>query len=224
MDISLSFREEGSGFPLILLHGNGEDSAYFTPQTEFFKNIYHVYAIDTRGHGNSPRGTAPFTLVQFAEDLVCFMDEHNIQKAHILGFSDGANIALLFALKHPERIEKLILNGGNIFPAGMKFLVRLPVETGYRIAKCSKKESSVKKAELLGLMVNEPDISPEDLHKIDIQALVIAGTHDMIKEKHTRLIAENIRDAELLFIRGSHFVSEENPDAFNTAVKTFLEK
>ncbi len=74
---------------------------------------YHIYAIDTRGHGKPPRGSRPFTIRQFAEDLLNFLDEHGIHKTHLLGFSDGGNIAMVFALCHPDRVNRLILNGAN---------------------------------------------------------------------------------------------------------------
>ena len=74
MDISLYYIEEGQGKPLILLHGNGEDHTYFVHQIRYFSRMYRVIAIDTRGHGASPRGTAPFSIRQFAEDLLSFMD------------------------------------------------------------------------------------------------------------------------------------------------------
>ena len=97
MDIELFYEEMGSGEPLILLHGNGEDHTIFDNVAKHFAKQYHVIAIDTRGHGKSPLGDEPFSLYQFAEDLNDFMDEHNIEKANILGFSDGGNIALIFA-------------------------------------------------------------------------------------------------------------------------------
>ena len=55
MDIKLHYREKGSGEPLILLHGNGESSAYFIHQLNYFSKWYRVIAVDTRGHGFSPR-------------------------------------------------------------------------------------------------------------------------------------------------------------------------
>ena len=70
VNIQLHFIEQGAGEPLVLLHGNGEDSSYFERQVEFFRSKYHVIAVDSRGHGESPRGTAPFTLDQFVRDLV----------------------------------------------------------------------------------------------------------------------------------------------------------
>ena len=90
MDIELYNQEKGSGEPLILLHGNGEDRTYFENQMEFFQNGYRVIALDTRGHGRSPRGTKPFTIEQFSCDLYDFMKSREISKAVILGFSDGA--------------------------------------------------------------------------------------------------------------------------------------
>ena len=75
MDIQLHYVEKGQGMPLILLHGNGEDGGYFKHQIDHFSGAYRVIAIDTRGHGQSPRGFAPFTIRQFAEDLYNFMEE-----------------------------------------------------------------------------------------------------------------------------------------------------
>ena len=102
MDITLFYREKGNGEPFVLLHGNGEDSSYFKHQIEHFCDRYRVIAPDTRGHGKSPRGTSPFTIRQFSCDLYDFMKNHQIPKAVILGFSDGANIAMRFAMKHPD--------------------------------------------------------------------------------------------------------------------------
>src|SRR5699024_3144062 len=74
-DIQLYSIERGTGEPLILLHGNGEESRYFARQIRHFAKTRKVIAIDTRGHGQSPRGNAPFTIRQFAEDLHDFMEE-----------------------------------------------------------------------------------------------------------------------------------------------------
>ncbi len=224
MDINHFYIEQGTGFPLILLHGNGEDCAYFARQMDPFSEHFHVIALDTRGHGQTPRGEAPFTIRQFAEDLLAFMDQHNIEKAHLLGFSDGGNIAMVFALAHPERVDKLILNGANLDASGVKRKIQIPIEIGFRIAKLFAKKSpkAKKNAEMLGLMVNDPNVKPEELSRIQSQTLVIAGDNDMIKDKHTRLIAKSIPHAELCIIHGDHFIANKNPEAFNEAVLRFL--
>lgn len=224
MDIQLHYIEQGTGQPLILLHGNGEDNSYFEHQIDHFSKAYRVIAIDTRGHGKSPKGNKPFTIKQFAEDLHDFMDKKGIDKAILLGFSDGGNIALTFALKYPERVEKLILNGANLFPNGVKPRYQWPIVIGYHIAKLFSKKSAEAKhnTELLGLMVNEPNIEPSDLAKLTMPVLVIAGTKDMIKESHTRLIYNSLPNAQLSLIEGDHFIANKSPKAFNTAVEKFL--
>ncbi|MBR5631228.1 MAG: alpha/beta hydrolase [Bacteroidales bacterium] len=225
-DISLHFVEQGGGKPLILLHGNGEDGSYFKHQINCFSADYRVIAIDTRGHGQSSRGEKPFTIVQFAEDLHDFMDEKGIAKAILLGFSDGGNIALTFALKYPERVERMIVDGANLFPRGVKPLYQWPIEIGYRIAKLFAKKSDKAKqnAEMLGLMVNEPHIDPVELARLTMPVLVVAGTKDMIKESHTRLIHNSLPNAQLAILDGDHFVANKNAEAFNAAVETFLGK
>ena len=226
MDIEHFYIERGHGYPIVLLHGNGESSEYFRRQLEEFSKWYHVFALDTRGHGKTPRGDKPFTIRQFSDDLLCFMDERKIERAHLLGFSDGGNIAMVFAIRHPERVNRLILNGANLNADGVKRSVQIPIEIGYRIAvRFSGKSDSAKlNAEMLGLMVNDPNIKPEELGNIRARTLVIAGTKDMIRESHTRLIAEYIPDSELVLIKGGHFIAAKNPKEFNCAVLDFLKR
>ncbi len=225
MDISLYYQEKGKGEPLILLHGNGEDGTYFNNQVAFFSAEYRTIAVDTRGHGKSPRGTAPFTMEQFAEDLHELMNKLQISKAIILGFSDGANIAMKFALKYPQMITALILNGGNLDKKGMKASVQIPIEIGYRIAKkfALKSQEAKRHMELLGLMIFEPNILITELHSIHIPTLVIAGTRDMVKKAHTESIAENIPNAQLSILEGNHFIANKKAQKFNKEVDDFLQ-
>lgn len=224
MDIELHCEETGDGEPLVLLHGNGEDGTYFAHQIAHFSQRFRVLALDTRGHGKSPRGEAPFTIRQFARDLLAFLDARGIERAHLLGFSDGGNIALAFALAHPERVGKLVLNGANLNTRGVKRSVQVPIELGYRMARLFAGLSAKARAnaEMLGLMVNDPNVAPEELAALTAPTLVIAGENDMIREDHTRLIAERIPNARLAFVPGDHFVAAKNPAAFNREVERFL--
>lgn len=225
MDIRPFYLEQGDGEPLILLHGNGESSDYFKHQMPVFSQRYHVFAVDTRGHGQTPRGTKPFTLSQFADDLRDFLDAQGIAQAHMLGFSDGGNIALLFALRYPERVKTLILNGANLAPTGVRRRYQWPIELGYRLTKrfARRSEEAAQQHALLALMVEEPHIHPESLAALTVPVLVIAGTHDMIAEKHTRLIASSIPGAQLCLLNGDHFIAAKQAQAFNEAVLAFLE-
>lgn len=224
MDISLYYEEQGKGEPIFLLHGNGEDGTYFVNQLSFFSDQYRMIAVDTRGHGKSPRGMAPFTMEQFAADLRELMEKLQISSAIILGFSDGANIAMKFALKYPDKVRALILNGGNLNTRGVKRSIQIPIEIGYWFARLFAGKSAEARAhmEILGLMVNEPDIRPEALHAIQAPTLVIAGTKDMIKQSHTEMIAENIPNAKLSIIPGDHFIANKNAEEFNKEVEVFL--
>lgn len=225
MNITLYYQEKGNQEPFILLHGNGQDSSYFKNQIDYFSNRYRVIALDTRGHGKSPRGTKPFTIDQFSCDLYDFMEGLEISEAVILGFSDGANIAMEFAIKYPNRVKALILNGENLNPKGVKTTTQLPIEIGYKIAKrfASKSPDAKKNAEMLGLMVNDPNIERKELSKITAPTLVICGTNDMIRESHTKEIANNIPNAKLSIIKGDHFIANKRYIPFNKEVENFLQ-
>ena len=220
------FIERGTGFPLILLHGNGQSTNYFVHQMDFFAPRYRVIAIDTRGHGKSPRGDSPYDFRQFAEDLHDFMDSQGIEKAHLLGFSDGGNIALTFALRYPERVEKLILNGANLSPWGVPLHTQLPIVLTYwKLAVPALFDPKARaKRERFNLMVHHPHIDPADLAGLTLRTLVIAGEHDMIADRHTRKIHRSLPNAKLVILPGDHFIASKNSEQFNREVQEFLDE
>ena len=139
----------------------------------------------------------------------------------MLGFSDGGNIALLFALAFPERVRRLVLNGANLFPEGLTESTRREIAQEYDAALAAGDERQL---ELLRLMIDEPHIDPARLADLRMPVLVIAGTDDMIEPVHTRLIAESILNARLAFVEGTHFVAAESPAAFNRVVAAFFDE
>ena len=226
MPFGLYYTEKGFGTPLVLLHGNGENGEYFKNQIDYFAKKYRVIAVDTRGHGKSPRGNKPFRLETFADDLKSFLDENNLKRVNLLGFSDGGNIALIFTLKYPDYVNKLAVNGANLFPSGLKAGFLLPVKLLYGLfyfpARFNKKVK--RRLELLALMAKEPDILPEQLNDINCPVLVMAGTRDLIKEKHTRLIAGSVPNSRLCFLKGDHSIAKTNSLEYNKTVEKFLEE
>ena len=226
MDIELFYEEMGSGEPLILLHGNGEDHTIFDNVAKHFAKQYHVIAIDTRGHGKSPLGDEPFSLYQFAEDLNEFMNEQKIEKANILGFSDGGNVALIFASKYPEKVIKLIANGANTKPSGIKPLVHLAMLFRYMlysVAAAFSGKFELKKA-LYYIMLHEPHITKEELEQITAPTLVLVGTEDLIRESESKYIKKSIPNSEIVFVLGDHFIVKNNTKDYIFAVKKFLDK
>ena len=85
-----------------------------------------------------------------------------------------------------------------------------------------KSPEAKQNADMLGLMVNDPNVLPTELSAIKAKTLVIAGTNDMIKDAHTRLIAQSIPNSQLVLIKGNHFIANKCPEAFNRAVLEFL--
>ena len=225
MEQTLYYTNTGRGEPLILLHGNGESRLYFQAQIAPLSQIRRVIAVDTRGHGQSPRGSAPFTLSQFADDLHALMDHLALPQADILGFSDGGNIALLFSLRYPTRVRKLILNGANLYPSGMRPLFWLLIDAAYALFCLASHftAKAVRVKELFGLMATQPHIRPEQLRSLAMPVLVMAGTRDLIRDRHTRLIARSIPGCKLVILKGGHTIAQTCPEAYNAAVTAFLE-
>jgi pimeloyl-ACP methyl ester carboxylesterase len=133
-------------------------------------------------------------------------------------------VALLFALKYPESVLKLILNGANRTPLGMKIHVLVPIWISY--ACCALLSPLVKncrrKRELLALMACEPHIRKKALARIEADTLVIAGEKDMIRRRHTESIASSLKNGRLCIIGGDHFIALKNHRAFNEEVWRFL--
>ena len=225
MDVKLNYIEKGSGKPLIMIHGNEDTCEYFTAQLEYFaEKGYRCIAPDSRAHGKTPRGSAPLTIRQMTDDIIGFMDELGIDKADFIGFSDGGNIMLIMAMKYPERIGRMIVDGANLTldgaaPWAIEFVQN---EYNQAAAMADSDPAAKLKMEIIGLMVNDPNIEADDLTSINVPTLVMAGTEDLILKEHTELIASKIPGAELAFVEGDHFCAKGNPDAFNEVVGEFL--
>ena len=211
---------------LILLHGNGEDHTYFVKQIPAFSPHFRLVLMDTRGQGQSTGGDGELNFSIFAADLLALMDHLQIAKAHLLGFSDGGNLALTFALAHPERVQSLILNGANLEPGGVKLSTQLPIVLGYGCCRLLSPFShkARQNGALLGLMVNHPHIPPQALAALTMPALVIVGERDMIRDRHSQLIARSLPNAQFVRIPGGdHFCAAKCPEVFNHAVLSFLQ-
>lgn len=211
---------------LILLHGNGENHTYFVKQIPAFSPHFRLVLMDTRGQGQSTGGDGELNFSVFAADLLALMDHLQIAKAHLLGFSDGGNLALTFALAHPERVQSLILNGANLEPGGVKLSTQLPIVLGYGCCRLLSPFSrkARQNGAVLGLMVNHPHIPPQALAALTMPALVIVGERDMIRDRHSQLIARSLPNAQFVRIPGGdHFCAAKCPEVFNHAVLSFLQ-
>ncbi len=189
-DISLYYEKSGSGRPLLMVHGNGEDHLIFTEAIELLRERFTVYALDSRDHGKSSR-VSGLHYTDMADDVVQFMDALDLRDVVFYGFSDGGIIGLL-AAQRTDRISRLIVSGANMTAEGVAWHLKLIVRLLYAFTKDQK----------FLLMMKEPDIRPEDLQKISVPTTVIAGKRDLVSEKETRLIADSIPDSKLMILPG----------------------
>lgn len=230
-DANLFYVDYPAPFPgaqtMVFLHGNGEDHRYFSEQIAYFRDRYRLVLMDSRGHGKSEFGSRGLDFSIFSEDLCRLMDFLDIPSAHLLGFSDGGNLALTFALQYPQRVQSLILNGANLKPGGMKPGVLMAVLMEYSWCKVASiwSQNQRKKLEILGLMVHHPHIEPKQLEALPMPALVIVGEQDMIRHRHSRMIADSLPNADFVCLKGAdHFCAAKVPEAFCRATEEFLSK
>ena len=144
----------------------------------------------------------------------------------MVGFSDGANVAMAMLLSDKGAlIDKAVLAGGNLSPDGVKEVYQKPIELGFRMlaGRAMRSSAARRKLSVMSLMVREPNVKPEELSKISVPVLIMAGSRDMIKEDHTRLIAKSVPNAELMIIPAcGHFVFAKAAEKANAAVLDFL--
>lgn len=210
--ISIFYTKTGSGEPFILLHGNGEDHTLFDGLAEKLAAKYTVYALDSRGHGQSGK-VENLSYSDMAEDVAAFITELGIEKPILLGFSDGAIIGLMLASKYPDMLSALISCGANTRPEQLVKWTLLIIKLGYFVTRDPK----------LKMMLTEPDISPDDLSKIEVSTLVIAGSRDIIPERYAREISENINYSQCLILPGENHISyiKDSQRVYN-AIAPFL--
>jgi len=221
--VQLYYETYGQGEPLVMLHGNGQSIGAFMNQIDAFSKYYKVILVDCRGRGKSTfDNNSELTYTLQATDIKLFLDEINIDKAHILGWSDGGIIGLLMAINYPEKVDKLIAMGANIFPQGAYDLDGL-LDSISSLEKTNTENKNDLIIALYKLMAYYPKLEYVDLNKISSETLIMAGDHDEIKNTHTIKIFEAIPHAQLAILPNeTHYFPNENPEFFNELVLKFL--
>lgn len=215
----------GQGQPLLLLHGNSKSINSFRLQIPELSKSYHIYAIDTRGHGKSGDDGKTYTYDLFADDMNALLDHLHLDSVNILGWSDGGNTGLIMAMKYPKKVKKLVTMGAVIFID--KTVVDKWV---FKTLNKEKKDlindsSSFAPGRLrrIELLLTEPKHTFEELKKITCPVLVMAGDKDIVREEHTKGIAANIPKGTLLIApKATHELPWEDAKTFNKAVLEFL--
>lgn len=193
--IDIAYTSIGSGNPLILVHGNGENKEIFDKLAEELQDRFTVYALDSRCHGES--GSGVLTYMNIANDVKEFIVSLGLTNVTFLGFSDGGIVGLLLAINYKDLIDRYYVLGANTYPKGMKSKVL----SLYRIAYFFFRDKKI------GLMLREPNITKEELNSIKSECVIIAGENDIIRREHTQMIADNIKNSKLIILEGENHSS-----------------
>lgn len=218
------FGEENSEV-LILLHGNGESGRNFKKLIPLLSHKYKVVTIDSRGHGKSEFGGGKLSLGTMTVDLVNVIEELGLGQVNIAGFSDGANIAMLSAIKNSDLFKKVILIGGNYNFWGLTLSSQIMIAVGYYCSKWGGIIDSRNRfnKEYFSLMFKEPNLKKSSLKYIKAPVLVINGNRDMIKVSHAKAIADTIPKGQLKIVKGDHFWIYKNPEEAAEIIKEFID-
>jgi pimeloyl-ACP methyl ester carboxylesterase len=226
----------GSGAPVILLHGGLGHSGNWGYQVPMLVGSgYRAVLVDSRGHGRSTRDPRPFTYELMASDVLAVMDALHLEKAAVAGWSDGACIALILAMKTPARIAGVFFFGCNMDPSGTKEIAQpAPIldrcfgRHARDYAELSATPDQFKAfADAVGqMMKTQPNYSAHDLADIHVPVAIVQSEHDeFIKLEHAEYLARSIRGSELIILPGvSHFAPLQRPEQFNGVLCAFLGK
>jgi pimeloyl-ACP methyl ester carboxylesterase len=224
--IKLYYETYGKGEPLLLIHGNGGSIHDMKYQIAYFQKYYKVIIADSRSQGKSIDTAATLNYETMADDFNALLDSLHIKSANVIGWSYGGINGLLLAIRHPEKVKKLVASGANLIPdasvlnpSGVEF-----IEDTKKQLNAGKQDATTKNnLKLLNMMALEPHIPLTDLHKISCPVLVVGGDNDVIKPAHTLQIFENIPQAYLWILPASgHATLQRYKDEFNPKVKDFF--
>ena len=192
---------------MVLLHGGLANQRYWGDQVPaLIQAHYRVVLIDSRGHGRSSRDWRPYTYELMASDVVAVMNVLHLRKAAVVGWSDGAIIGLVMALKHPDRVTRVFAFAANMDPSGVKDDVETNPNFGRFEQRAASEYASLSptptdfidfQAAIERMWAKEPNYTAADLAKIAAPVAIVDGDHDeAIKREHTEYLARSIPGAQ----------------------------
>jgi pimeloyl-ACP methyl ester carboxylesterase len=236
--VNTYYDEDGSGEPLVLLHGGLCTNETWAAQTPAFAEHFRVVAPERRAHGHTADVDGPLTYDAMAADTIGFLGKVIGGRAHLVGWSDGGIVGLLVAIARPDLVNKLVVIGTNfdtagIVPGGDEMLASMTPDGDeaamfrglYEMHSPDGPEHwPVALAKFLAMAQSEPHIKIDEIARISAATLVLVGDDDLMTFEHTVSLYDAIPNSELAVIPGaSHAVVMEKPDILNRIVLDFLE-
>ena len=229
----LWYAEYGQGEPVILLHWGLGNANHWSFQVPALARRYRVIVMDTRGHGRSSRGSNPLSFDLLASDVVGLMDYLHIEKAAVVGWSDGAIVAIDVTMRYPDRVMKLFAFGANSNPAALVDAPPTPAllkwltqaATDYKELSPTPDGFKALLREGARLDGSEPNFTKDQFGAIRVPTWIVGGDHDSsIKRQDFDFMAQAIPNAGELILPGvGHEAPLQDPELFNAALLRFLE-
>eukprot|EP00026_Physarum_polycephalum_P008631 Phypoly_transcript_08724.p1 GENE.Phypoly_transcript_08724~~Phypoly_transcript_08724.p1 ORF type:complete len:290 (+),score=50.95 Phypoly_transcript_08724:45-914(+) len=227
---------QGKKRAVVFLHGglgNSENWSYQAIQV--IHAGYYTILMDSRGHGHSTRDERPFSYDLMATDVLAVLDHLGVEKATLVGWSDGACISLIVAKNHPERVAGVFFFAGNMDPSGVKEFVSTPTlercfsrhMQDFALLSPSPSPTFSELVQAVTLMQQtQPNFTKEDLEKVNVPVVIVQSEKDeFIKQSHAEYLKTTIPGADLVVLLGvSHFAPLQRPEQFNRVLLVFLQK
>ncbi|MDR1443175.1 MAG: alpha/beta hydrolase [Bifidobacteriaceae bacterium] len=225
----LSALVEGAGPPVVLLHGNSEDSSIFDRMLPYLCGFTTI-ALDSRGHGATPMGTAPMTIPRLAIDCAHALCEYRHRYRHegqfgLIGFSDGANIGMELAIHRPDLVAAQVLMGGNTTQGALRPMTNAAIVAGYWGMRLAGLFSAAarRRAAVWGLMVGQPNHTKAQLESVRVPTLIMVGAHDVVPRQESQRTARLVPGAEWVEIaRQGHNLPVRAPRVAGELAAEFL--
>ena len=227
-----SYEWANNGEPILLLHGGLSDTDSFADvMVAPLEGDFQLFAYDRAGHGRSADQPGSFHFDFQCSEAIAFISEVVKEPVHLVGYSDGANIALMVAIARPDLVKSIVSIAANFSADG---IVELPEFDPAGISEENRAEyaaMSPDAPETLDAKIEkmheiwkvEPNIKITDIAEISVPTLVMAGDDDVVKHSHTIELYEALPLGQLAIVPGtSHGLVKEKPEVVTALIKSFL--
>ena len=221
--MDIYYETYGHGPTVICLHGNQENRKIFYQLKDDLQDAYQLILIDSRYHGKSVK-SGELSLTQMAKDVMSVADACQLDSYDVIGFSDGANVALTLS-GMDQRLKSAILLAPNSCPQGIKGFYRfsMGLTLVLLIPFCIYNKVARRKYKLTKWMLKEPHFDAEYLHSIKIPCLVLSGDRDMIKDSDLKFFTDSLPHAiHQIIADSSHFMLEDGYTQTLKKIRGFL--
>ena len=227
-DASIYCETFGAGPPVLVLHGGLGNIEGMSFQIRALAKSHFVIAVDSRGQGRSTGANRPLSYSLMSDDMVKVLDFLKINQVDVVGWSDGGIIGLDLAMRHPERIRRLVAISANYNPDGLRYtpsVEEVPhIALRYRLLAPDPAQWPSLYRNVVTMWRTQPQYTLTDLGHIKAPTLIMAGKDDVIKREHTDQLAKAIPGSQEFIIAGAtHSVPIEKPEIIDSKILNFLD-